>query len=174
MPNGTSKPRALPVHALAFGGRPLILSEAVKWGLPNGMAGQLTNSLAFCGEHLADAEDDFALGVAEGQEFEAVAQALAVADDGANFQRVGAEGQRHFERDDFAGFELTGESCADAILAKFGGASPAAAEFAVLKHADLQAEVDGKAGKTASMGRPRGCGLIGREFFTGSGHRNIG
>ena len=37
------------------------------------------------GEHVADAADGIALGFAEGEELEAIAQALAVADDGANF-----------------------------------------------------------------------------------------
>jgi hypothetical protein len=48
----------------------------------------------FGGEHIADAADGIALCFAESEELEAVAQALAVADDGANFQRVGTKGQR--------------------------------------------------------------------------------
>ena len=38
-----------------------------------------------CGEHFADAADGVALCVAESEELEAVAQSLAVADDGTNF-----------------------------------------------------------------------------------------
>ncbi|MGA7358721.1 MAG: hypothetical protein WBW70_07685, partial [Candidatus Sulfotelmatobacter sp.] len=63
---------------------------------------------------------------------------------------------------DFTAFEFSGEGRADAIRAKFGGASPAILEFAVLKHADLQANVDGKARVAANMGRS--------EFFAWSCH----
>ena len=108
--------------------------------------------LGFGGQVLADALDGVALAVVEGEEFESVAQALAVADDGADFDGIGRKGQRNFKSNDFAGFEASGESGADAVLSHFGGASPAGAEFSGLKHLDLQADVDGEAGKAASEG----------------------
>jgi hypothetical protein len=83
--------------------------------------------------------------------------------------RTLTEGQRNVERNDLAGFELAGEGGADAILAEFGGASPAVAEFAVLKHADLETDVDGKAREAANVAR--GWRLIGLEFFAWSGHK---
>ena len=73
------------------------------------------------------------MGVSKGEEFEAVAEAVAIAHDGADFQWVGAEGQGNFEGDDFAFLEFSGESGADAILTEFGGVSPAGAKFAGLE-----------------------------------------
>jgi hypothetical protein len=128
------------------------------------------SQLASGGKDFADTADDVTLIVIEGEELKTVAQALAITDDGAHFQGIGTEGQRNFERNDFSGFEVAGEGGADAILTEFGGASPASAEFAVLKHADLEAGIDGEARKTASVspgGRRRFCG---REFFAGSCH----
>ena len=90
------------------------------------------------------------------------------------FKRIGTEGQRNFEGNDFAAFEFAGEGGADAVLAEFGGASPAGAEFAVLKHADLHAGVEGKARKTASMGSGRRGRLGGCEFFARSCHKVSG
>jgi hypothetical protein len=119
------------------------------------------------GEHFADTADGLALGVAEGEEFEAVTEALAVAHDSANFYGIGTERQRDIERNDFAGFELAGESGADAILTEFGGASPAGAELAALEHADLQTDIDGKARIPANVGR-RGRG--DDAFFARSCH----
>ena len=116
----------------------------------------------FAGEHFADASDGFTLGVSKGEEFEAVAEAVAIAHDGADFQWVGAEGQGNFEGDDFAFLEFPGESGADAILTEFGGVSPAVLEVAVLEHADVHAGVDGKTGKAARVGR-----FGGSEFFAG-------
>src|SRR4029077_7421541 len=60
-----------------------------------------------------------------------------------------------------AGFEAAGESGADAVLAHFSGASPASAEFSGLKHFNLQAHVDGEAGKAASEGDLAGGGVGG-------------
>ena len=48
--------------------------------------------LASAGEVVADALDGVALSVVEGEEFEAVAEALAVADDGADLDGIGSEG----------------------------------------------------------------------------------
>jgi len=48
-----------------------------------------TMFLGFGGEVLADALDGVALAVVEGEEFESVAEALAVADDGADFDGIG-------------------------------------------------------------------------------------
>src|SRR5260370_30668017 len=126
------------------------------------------------GKHFADAADHVALGLVEGEELEAVAQALAIAHDAAHFQGVGTEGQRNFEGDDFSGFEAAGESRADAILTEFGGASPASAEFAVLKHADLHAGVDGKARVAALVGAGRSGRLFRREFLARSRHKISG
>ena len=61
------------------------------------------------------------------------------------------------------------EGGADAVLAHLGGASPAGAELAVLKHFHLQADVDGEARVAAgegelaagSCGRGGGCGGFG-------------
>ena len=128
------------------------------------------SQLASGGEDFADAADDVTLIVIEGEELKTVAQTLAITDDGAHFQGIGAERQRNFERNDFSGFEVAGEGGADAILTEFGGASPAGAEFAVLKHADLEAGIDGEARKTASVGPGGRCRLGGREFFAGSCH----
>src|SRR5712672_664928 len=76
------------------------------------------------------------------------------------------EGLRNLERDDFAGLKFTGKSGADAILAKFGGASPTTLEFSGLEHADLHARVDGEARVAASVS-PAG---LGGEFFAGCWH----
>jgi len=103
-------------------------------------------------EVLADAHDGVALAVVEGEEFESVAEALAVANDGADFDGIGRKGQGNFQSDDLAGFEAAGKGGADAVLAHFGGASPASAELSGLKHFDLQAYVDDEAGKAASEG----------------------
>jgi hypothetical protein len=108
---------------------------------------------------LTDAANGFTLGFAERKELETITQTLAVTHDSANSQRIGTEGQRDIKRNNFATFELAGERRADAILSEFGGASPASAEFAALKHADLETGVDGKAGITANVGgRGRGGG----------------
>ena len=48
-------------------------------------------SLAFGGQVLADALDGVALTIVEGEEFKSVAQALAVANDGADFDGIGRE-----------------------------------------------------------------------------------
>jgi hypothetical protein len=118
--------------------------------------------LGFGGEVLADALDSIALAVVEGEEFETVAQALAVTDDGADFDGIGRKGQRDFDGNDLAGFEVAGEGGADAVLAHFGGASPAGAELSGLKHLDLQADVDDEAGKAAGEGDLAGRGVAGR------------
>ena len=59
-----------------------------------GLTGSATRShttfLGFGGEELADALDGVALAVVEGEELESVAQALAVADDGADFDGIGS------------------------------------------------------------------------------------
>src|SRR5579859_7982204 len=82
------------------------------------------------GEVVADAADGVALVIVESEEFESVAEALAVTHDGPDFDGIRSEGQRNLERDNFARLEAAGESGADAILAHFGGASPTVAEFA--------------------------------------------
>jgi hypothetical protein len=128
---------------------------------------RLTYGSGSSGEHLTDAADGFALGFAERKELETVTQTLAVTHDGANSQRIGTEGQRDIKRNNFAGFELAGESRAYAVLSEFGGASPAGTEFAALKHADLETGVDGKAGITANVG---GRGRGGSAFLAWSCH----
>jgi hypothetical protein len=128
----------------------------------------LRGVLGFTGEVFADAEDGVALASVEGEEFETVAQALAVADDGADFDGIGRQGQGNFEGDDFAGFKAAGEGGPDAILAHFGRASPAGAEFSCLKHFDLQADVDDEAWEAPSKGDFGGWGVGGQ---TGAGSR---
>ncbi len=125
------------------------------------------NAPASGGKHFADATNGFALGFAESKELETVAQALTIADDGADFQRIRTEGQRNIERYNLAGFQFAGERGADAILTHFSGASPTGAEFAALKHADLQTGIDDKAGVTANVGRG---GRRGSTFLAGSCH----
>ena len=116
---------------------------------------------------MADTADGFALRFAERKELETVAQALTIADDGADFQRIRTEGQRNIERYNLAGFQFAGERCADAILTHFSGASPTGAEFAALKHADLETGVEGKAGIPANVG---GRGRGGSAFLAWSYH----
>lgn len=122
----------------------------------------------FCGasrsgsEVLTDALNGVALGIAEGKEFESIAEPLAVAHDGADLDGIGSKGQRDFESDDLAGFEFAGESGTNAILTDFGGASPTSAKLAVLKHPDLEAGVESEAGKTASEGNLAGGSFSGR------------
>src|ERR1700692_2537847 len=111
--------------------------------------------------------EHFALGGVEGEEFEAVAQAVAITDDSANFQWVGTERQRNLERNNFTGLKLAGESGADAILAEFGSTSPTTLKFSGLEHAALPAGVDGKARVTTTIGAG---GFLGREFFGGCRH----
>ena len=103
----------------------------------------------FGGEDFADAVEHFALGVIKGEELEAVAQAFAVTDDGANFQRVRTEGQRNLKRNNFTGGKLAGKRGANAILTEFSGAPPTTMEFPALKHANLHAGINGEALKTA-------------------------
>ena len=125
------------------------------------------SGLAFAGEILADALDSVALAIVEGQEFESVAEALAVAHDGADFDGIGGEGQGNLESDDLARLEAPRERGADSVLAHFGGSSPASAEFSGLEHLDLQAHVDGVARKTAAKCDPGGRG-IARQTSAGS------
>jgi hypothetical protein len=89
--------------------------------------------------------------IVQGQELEAIAEALAVADNRTNLDGLGCKGERDIESHDFAGFETAGEGGADAVLTHLGGASPTAAEFSGLKHFDLQADIDGEAWKAASV-----------------------
>jgi hypothetical protein len=96
---------------------------------------------AFVGQHVADAGDHIALVGCEGEEFEAVAEAVAITDDCPHFQRIWTERKRNLEGDDFAGFEFAGERGSDAVLADFGGVSPAILKFSVLEHADMQAGI---------------------------------
>ncbi|SPE28494.1 hypothetical protein SBA2_40056 [Acidobacteriia bacterium SbA2] len=117
---------------------------------------------------MADALDGVALAVVEGEEFESVAQALAVADNGADLDGIGREGQRNFESDDLAGFETAGEGGTDAVLTHFGGTSPAGAEFSSLKHLDLQADIDDEAGKAAGEGNFAGR-CVGRYTRAATG-----
>ena len=104
--------------------------------------------------------------IVQGQKLEAIAEALAVADNGTNLDGIGCKGKRDIECDDFAGLETAGEGSADAVLAHLGGASPTAAEFSGLEHFDLQADVDGKTRKAARVvhfwGPMAGCGLCPR------------
>jgi len=72
--------------------------------------------LGFGGEIFADAADGISLSFVEGEKFESVAQALAIADDGADFDGIRSKRQRDFESDDFAGFEAAGKSGANAVL----------------------------------------------------------
>src|ERR1035437_5680186 len=128
---------------------------------------ELSSFLCLGGEVLADALDGVALAVVEGEEFESVAEALAVADDGADFDGIGRKGQGNFQSDDLAGFEASRECGADAVLAHFGGSSPTGAELSGLKHLDLQAHVNGEARKAAGIG-----GLGGRGIARGKRARN--
>src|SRR5579884_76165 len=101
--------------------------------------------LGLGGQVLADALDGVALSVIQGQKFEAVAQTLSVADNGADFDGIRCKGKRDFESDDLAGFQAASEGCPYAILAHFGGASPARTKFAGLEHFDLQTNIDDEA-----------------------------
>jgi len=96
-----------------------------------------TIQLTFGGEVLADTLNGIALAVVEGEEFESVSESLAVADNGADFDGIGRQGQRNVQRHNFTGIEAAGEGGANAILAHFGGASPAGAELSGLEHFDL-------------------------------------
>lgn len=127
--------------------------------------GGFPQSLGFVGKHVADAGDHIALVGSEGEKFEAVAKAVAITHDRPHFQRIRTERKRNLEGDDFAGFEFAGKCSSNAILADFGGVSPAILEFSVLEHADMQAGVEGKAWKAADVGRCRLGRLGGREFF---------
>src|SRR6476620_7610394 len=106
-------------------------------------------TLGFSRQVFADTLDGVALVIVQGEEFESIAESLAVANDGADFDGVRSERQRDFKRDDFSRLEAAGEGCADSILAHFSGASPAGAEFSGLEHLHLQADVDDEAGKAA-------------------------
>src|SRR5579859_1140835 len=99
-------------------------------------------NLGLGGEVVADAADGVALVIVESEEFESVAEALAVTHDGPHFDGIRSEGQRDLQSYNLAGLKAAGECGADAILAHFGGASPTVAEFSSLKHFDLQADVN--------------------------------
>src|ERR1700739_1695541 len=105
--------------------------------------------LALAGEIFADAADGIALAIVEGEEFETVAKSLAIADNGAHLDGIGCKRQGNVQGNDLAGVEAAGERGAEAILSHLGGASPAGAEFSGLKHFDLEADIDGKAGIAA-------------------------
>src|ERR1700722_4132938 len=137
---------------------------ANNWIFNSEMIPLLERSLA--SEHFADAGDGVALGIAEGEEFETVAEALTIADDGADFQGIGAEGQRNVEGNDFATFEFSGEGGADTILTEFSRASPTGAELAILEHADLHADIHGIARIAAGVGH-------GGEFLSRRSHRAL-
>jgi hypothetical protein len=120
----------------------------------------LTSQLGFGGQVLADTLEGVALAVVEGEEFEAVAESLTVANDGPNSDGIRSQGQRNVESDDFAGFEAAGKRGADTVLTQFGGASPAGAELTGLEHLDLQADVDGEAGESSGEGDLRAPRMV--------------
>ena len=135
------------------------------------MHSQLIGS-TFVGKHVADAGDHIALVYGEGEEFEAVAEAVAVTHDRPHFQRIWTERERNFEGDDFAGFEFAGKRSSNAVLANFGGVSPAIFKFSVLEHADMHAGVEGEARIAADVGRCRLGRQSGREFFARCCHKS--
>src|SRR5579872_4066990 len=67
-------------------------------------------NLGLGGEVIADAADGVALVIVESEEFESVAQTLAVTHDGAHLDGIRSEGQRDLESHNLAGFETAGES----------------------------------------------------------------
>src|SRR5215472_3991644 len=109
------------------------------------------SSLGFGCEIVADAADGVTLVLVQREEFESVAQTLAIADDGADFDGIRRERQRNFEGDDFSRFEAAGQSGTNTVLTHLSRASPAAAKFPRLKHFHLQANVNREARKTASV-----------------------
>ena len=60
----------------------------------------------------------------ESEEFESVAQALAIADDGAHFNGIWSKRQRNFQSDNFTGFEAACESGSYAVLSHFRWSVP--------------------------------------------------
>ena len=106
-----------------------------------------SRGLGFGGEIFADAANSVALAIVQSEEFEAVAQALAVANDGSYFDRIRSERERDIESYDFPGLEAAGQSGADTVLTHFGRTSPAIAEFSCLEHFDLQPDIDRETGK---------------------------
>ena len=66
-----------------------------------------SRGLGFGGEIFADAANSVPLAIVQSEEFEAVAQALAVANDGSYFDRIRSEWERDIESYDFPGFKLT-------------------------------------------------------------------
>ena len=115
------------------------------------------------GEVFADSADGVALALVQGQEFEAVAKSLAIADNGANLDGIRSERQGDVESDDLTWFEAAGESGSDSVLANFGGTSPAGTEFPRLKHFDLQADIDRETGEA-----PGEIGFSARPMAGGS------
>ena len=83
------------------------------------------------------------------EEFESAAQAVAIADDGAEFHELRRKGDGELQRYDFAGVQLAAEGCADAVLADFVGSAPAGGGCTVAKHRDLDARVKAITGEAA-------------------------
>lgn len=71
-------------------------------------------------EVIADPADGIALVIIQGQKLEAIAEALAVTDNGTNLDGIGRQGERDIESDDFAGFEAAGEGGPNAVLTHLG------------------------------------------------------
>src|ERR1700689_1108777 len=62
--------------------------------------------------------------VGHDQKFESAAQAVTVADDGAQLDDIGSKREGKLERNNFTGLQLSAEGCSDAVLADFIGAAP--------------------------------------------------
>src|SRR5208283_4035118 len=68
---------------------------------------------------------------------------------GPQLDDVGLKGYGKFQRNDFAGVQLTAEGGPDAILAEFIGSAPAGRRQPVTKHRSLYAHVEAITGETA-------------------------
>lgn len=76
------------------------------------------------GQEIARAEDDIALFLVQGKEFEAMVEPAAVADDSPDFNGLNGYRQRELKADHLAGRELTGESATDPVLTEFSRSPP--------------------------------------------------
>jgi hypothetical protein len=95
-------------------------------------------------QDFADSAKSVALLFVHGQEFKAMAQAIAIADQSANLGRMCHHGQRQLQRNDLSDFQLASERRPHAVESQLAGPAPegktAAFTQNVYVNADIQRE----------------------------------
>jgi hypothetical protein len=123
------------------------------------------------GQHDAKLAQNQPLIVGHDQEFESAAEAFVIADDGAQPDDVGREGDGEIQGNDLARLQLTAECGADAVLSKFVGAAPENRGAAFTKDGRLDAGIEAIASKAPQtalrLGFGCGLGVVGQSGISG-------